>query len=241
MAAVHPALPPLGSFQISSPLPDRPFAPRAPRDPGARYAGIAVTVLVHVVLIAALLYYAPVRRALATPKPIVVSIVTAPAPLPDPPPKPRPAIPARMARTEAPTPVEKVPDPPPVVAESPAFSPVAIPVAESPPASAAQAAVAPEPPLFIPPRFNADYLQNPTPAYPALARRMHEQGRVMIRVLVSVDGLPERIELKTSSGFARLDQAALETIQSWKFVPARQGSEKIAAWVVVPITFSLDG
>ena len=70
---------------------------------------------------------------------------------------------------------------------------------------------------------------------------MHEQGRVLIRVLVSVDGLPERVELKTSSGFARLDQSALETIRGWKFVPARQGEQKIAAWVVVPITFTLDG
>jgi protein TonB len=70
---------------------------------------------------------------------------------------------------------------------------------------------------------------------------MHEQGKVLIRVLVSVDGMPERIELKASSGYARLDQAALETIRGWKFVPARQGNDKVAAWVVVPVTFSLDG
>ena len=104
-----------------------------------------------------------------------------------------------------------------------------------------KSARAPEPPPIIPPRFNADYLQNPAPAYPALARRMHEQGRVLIRVLVSVEGMPERIELKASSGFPRLDQSALETIRSWKFVPARQGEQKIAAWVLVPITFTLDG
>ncbi len=101
--------------------------------------------------------------------------------------------------------------------------------------------VAPDPPPVIPPRFTADYLQNPAPAYPPLARRMHEQGRVLIRVLVSADGMPERIELKTSSGFPRLDQSALETIRNWKFVPARQGDQKIAAWVVVPIAFTLDG
>ena len=104
-----------------------------------------------------------------------------------------------------------------------------------------EVASAPAPPPVIPPRFNADYLRNPAPAYPPLARRMHEQGRVLIRVLVSADGAPERIELKTSSGFARLDQSALETIRSWKFVPARQGEQTVAAWVVVPITFTLDG
>jgi protein TonB len=105
----------------------------------------------------------------------------------------------------------------------------------------AESTFAPEPPPVIPPRFNADYLQNPAPAYPPLARRMKEQGRVLIRVLVSVDGLPERVELKTSSGSPRLDHSALETIRNWKFVPARQGGEKVAAWVVVPIAFLLDG
>jgi protein TonB len=70
---------------------------------------------------------------------------------------------------------------------------------------------------------------------------MHEQGKVMLRVLVSVDGIAERIELKASSGSARLDQAALVTVRQWKFVPARQGDRILAAWVVVPITFTLDG
>ena len=229
MAAAHSAL--------SPPLPERPVAAREPLDPGARYAGIAVTTLVHVVLIAALLQYVPVRRVLATAKPIMVSVI----PLAQPLPKPKVVLPARTIRTEAPTPVERVPEPPPVVAESTAISPITVPVTEARPAPVAQAAVAPEPPPISPPRFNADYLQNPAPTYPPLARRMHEQGKVLIRVLVSVDGLPERIELKASSGHARLDQSALETIRGWKFVPARQGSEKIAAWVVVPITFSLDG
>ena len=69
---------------------------------------------------------------------------------------------------------------------------------------------------------------------------MHEQGKVLVRVLVSADGMPERIELKASSGYVRLDQSALETIRNWKFVPARQGDQKVAAWVIVPITFTLD-
>jgi protein TonB len=129
-----------------------------------------------------------------------------------------------------------------MMSETTAVSPITVaPAPPPPPAAVAESAVAPEPAPVIPPRFNADYLQNPAPAYPALARRMHEQGRVLIRVLVSADGLPERVELKTSSGFARLDHSALETIRSWKFVPARQGGEKVAAWVVVPITFTLDG
>ena len=206
-----------------------------------RVAGIAITILVHAVLIAALLQYAPVRHALTTMRPIMVSVITPQAPEVNPQRPPKQVLPAKTVRTQAPQPVEKVPEPPPVVAEAAAVSPITLPVVEPPPAPVAQAAVVPEPPPIVPPRFNADYLQNPAPAYPALARRMHEQGKVLIRVLVSVDGVPERIELKSSSGYARLDQSALETIRNWKFVPARQGDQKVAAWVVVPITFTLDG
>ena len=234
MAATHPPL--------SSPLSEREASLRVPRDAAARYAGIAVAVLVHVVLVAALLQYSPVRRALATAKPIMVSIIPLSQPLPEPPRKPKLVLPVRTVRAEAPAHIEKVPEPPPVVPDSPAISPVTTFAPElPPPAPVAQAAVAPDPPPIVPPRFNADYLQNPAPAYPALARRMHEQGRVLIRVLVSAEGMPERIELKTSSGHPRLDQSALETIRNWKFVPARQGTENVAAWVVVPITFSLEG
>ena len=70
---------------------------------------------------------------------------------------------------------------------------------------------------------------------------MNEQGRVVLRVLVSTEGLAEKVELRTSSGSSRLDQSALETVRGWKFVPARQGTSPVAAWVLVPISFSLQG
>jgi len=208
---------------------------------GGRYFGLAVVVAFHAALIVALLQYAPVRRSIASAAPIMVSVITPQAEAPPPPP-PKQALAPKPLRTSMP-PIERASDPTPVVSESAAVSQVTLPPpSPSPPeAPAVQVASAPEPPPIIPPRFNADYLQNPAPAYPALARRMHEQGRVLIRVLVSADGVPERIELKASSGSARLDNSALETIRTWRFVPARQGEQKIAAWVVVPITFALDG
>jgi protein TonB len=214
-------------------------SPAAPRDRGARYAGLAGAVLFHAVLIIVLLQYAPVRRSIAHMAPIMVSVIT---PLPEaPPPPPKLVIARKPLPAEVPPPVA-IHEPPPVVSESVAVSPITLPPAPPPaPTTVAESTIAPEAPPVIPPHFNADYLQNPAPAYPPLARRMKEQGRVLIRVLVSVDGLPERIELKTSSGFARLDHSALETIRNWKFVPARQGGEKVAAWVVVPIAFTLDG
>lgn len=88
-------------------------------------------------------------------------------------------------------------------------------------------------------RFDADYLQNPAPAYPTLAKRLREEGKVILRVLVEASGRPGQIELKTSSGSPRLDQAALDAVARWKFVPARRGDEAVDAWVAVPLIFKL--
>ena len=87
--------------------------------------------------------------------------------------------------------------------------------------------------------FDADYLKNPAPAYPAMSRRLGEEGRVVLRVFVSVEGRPQQIEIKTRSGFPRLDQAAEDAVRRWKFVPARRGDTAVAPWVAVPIVFNL--
>ena len=52
-------------------------------------------------------------------------------------------------------------------------------------------------------------------------------------------GEAKEVRIRTSSGFERLDLAAMEAVRRWKFVPARQGDEAVEAWVVVPILFSL--
>lgn len=93
-----------------------------------------------------------------------------------------------------------------------------------------------------PARFDAAYLRNPKPPYPALSRRLGEQGKVLLRVFVNAEGLAETVELKASSGSSRLDESALETVRGkWRFEPARQGDKPVGAWVVVPINFHLEG
>ncbi|WP_291271735.1 energy transducer TonB [Geothrix sp.] len=93
---------------------------------------------------------------------------------------------------------------------------------------------------IVPPRFDAAYLQNPPPDYPSLSRRLGEEGRIILRVLISPEGLPRDIQLQASSGFPRLDQAALQTVRRWRFAPAMRGEEPLAAWVLVPIRFNLE-
>lgn len=70
-----------------------------------------------------------------------------------------------------------------------------------------------------------------------MSRRLGEKGRVLLRVFVSAAGRAERVEVKASSGFERLDFAARESVAGWRFVPARCGDEHVAAWVLVPISF----
>jgi protein TonB len=182
---------------------------------------------------------------MTTAAPLVVRLISPPATVEKrvEPPKPLPAKP----RVQRPKPVVRPPimtaitkAPTPLVA--PALPPEPLPPIEAPTAPRAAAAAPPAaapPPPVIPPNFNADYLNNPPPLYPALSRRMGEEGKVVLRVFVNEHGLPAKVELRTSSGFSRLDSVALETVRQWKFVPARRGDQAVAAWVLVPISFSL--
>lgn len=90
-------------------------------------------------------------------------------------------------------------------------------------------------------RYDAAYLNNPEVAYPPLSKRMREEGRVMLRVFVSADGRAEKVEISQSSGSPRLDRAASSSVSRWRFVPARQGEQNVASWVLVPVIFKLEG
>jgi periplasmic protein TonB len=91
------------------------------------------------------------------------------------------------------------------------------------------------------PHLNADYLNNPAPDYPSVSRQLGEQGRVLLRAMINAEGSVEQVVLRKSSGFERLDQAALDTVKHWRFVPARRGEQQVSAWVVVPVSFTLEG
>jgi periplasmic protein TonB len=91
------------------------------------------------------------------------------------------------------------------------------------------------------PRYDADYLDNPAPEYPSLARRMRLQGRVVLRVHVGQQGDALEVLVETSSGHTILDKAALTAVRQWRFVPARLGREPIEAWVLLPLSFRLAG
>jgi protein TonB len=207
----------------------------------------AVTAL-HLAALAALWQLEPVRSALTSAAPVIVSLVQPPRARPEAPPKPLPARPRvqpQPAPRVAPAPViATAPEAPALQVSAPPVpvpvsSPVPPPVDVGPAPAPAPLAMAAPPAPVIPPRFNADYLNNPAPAYPPISRRMGEEGKVVLRVHVNERGLPDEVQLKASSGSQRLDATALETVRQWKFVPARHGEKPVDAWVLVPIAFSL--
>ena len=227
------------------------------RAPAAKAGGAAVVVAAHAGAVALLLQLEPVRSTLSAAAPLMVRLI-APAPVEPPREPPKPRIVKREVPRAAPKP-QPQPQPPsqPVLA-APTEVPQALPVAPTPvppappkevappaPPPVAQAPVippapvAPPPAPLVAPRYDADYLANPPPAYPPLSRRMGEEGKVVLRVLVNERGFAEDVQVRTSSGFPRLDAAALESVRHWKFVPARRGDAPAAAWVLVPLSFSL--
>ena len=190
------------------------------------------------------------RRAVEVIVPVEVlsEIITPPAPKVEPPaPQPKPPEPIQRPvvprKHETPPPAPKLaaaPDPTPApnaptaTAEpQPAPPPVSAPVAVAP-------APPPAPARVELPSSNADYLQNPKPVYPPVSKRLGEQGKVIVRVLIAVDGSAQDAQVKESSGYDRLDRAALETVLKWRYVPGKRGGVPEAMWFNVPIHFVLE-
>ncbi|RQW28811.1 energy transducer TonB [Rhodobacteraceae bacterium CH30] len=85
--------------------------------------------------------------------------------------------------------------------------------------------------------WRAGALDNPAPSYPERSRARGEEGRVVLRVEVGADGRVRDIAVLHSSGFPRLDRAARDAVERWRFTPARRGNSAVADRVDVPIRF----
>jgi protein TonB len=141
------------------------------------------------------------------------------APQPEIRPEPEPELKPRVIEPEAP------PAPEPVQQEE------TQPAMETPPSPVQ---------LDAEPDYRADYLNNPRPPYPLVARRMGYQGKVLLNVEVLAEGRAGEVKLQTSSGHDILDRAALQTVKTWKFSPATRFGQPITQWFLVPIKFSLE-
>lgn len=85
-----------------------------------------------------------------------------------------------------------------------------------------------------------DYLgRRPSPAYPRLSERRGEQGRVVLRVLISAEGRVAQVKVQHSSGYDRLDEAAIEAMQQARFRPYTENGIAYQALVDIPFDFVL--
>ena len=220
----------------------------------SRNLTIALSVVaLHVGVIWALQSGLLIRAAeILIPVTVLSQLIDAPAqpqqakpPAPPAPPKPTTAPPVPVRPAAPPVPVAPAPAPlQPLAVAAPAAqatvqaAPAPAPSAPAksstpPPAAPAAAAVVQQP------SSNADYLQNPKPAYPSLSARLGETGRTVYKVWIGVDGKPQRAELVSSSGFPRLDKAAYDTVMSWRYVPGMRNGVAEAMAVNVPIHWEL--
>lgn len=185
--------------------------------------------------------------AMSAPKPAVAP----PKPAPPPPPEKKPPPPKKVK----PKPVVKKPAP--VVQKAPDFAPqeevepVPAPVPQAAPttqtsssastttSTTSQATSANTAETFTEANFRANYAHNPKPDYPTIAKSRGWQGKVLLRVKVSAQGLSDDVTVEQSSGHEILDESAVEAVRKWRFIPAKRGETPVASSVIVPIVFTL--
>ncbi len=145
-------------------------------------------------------------------------------------PPPKPPEPVVQKPKPAPEPVQKPVEPKPEPV--PVQEVVAVEPVPTPP---------PPPPAPVLTKASADagYLRNPAPNYPRFAQDQGWEGSVILNVLVLPNGKPKAIELLQSSGRKILDDAAVNSVRRWSFVPATLDDVPIESWVEVPIDFKL--
>jgi len=174
----------------------------------------------------------PVIKPVEPPKPPPPAAKTPPPqqPVMTPPPSPPPVVPAAAA-----------PEPAPVLAApaTPAAPAIVVNTTAPMPAPAPATPAAAAPAKVELPHTKADYLHNPPPDYPRMSVRLGEQGQVILKVLIGADGVPQKVEVQTSSGFERLDKAALDAAMRWRYVPGKRGGVAETMWYLLPMTFNL--
>lgn len=221
-----------------------------------RLAAVASATLVAALLHCALFFWfitrpAPLPFSAAAPLPMIDMVLSAPvAPAMNQPVVPLTPVPPRDTKKPDPKPVKKPKPKPKPIRQETAVKQLDTQQEEEPESATAAAsapmadnhnrAASPRNDTYSPANSNANYLNNPKPIYPLIARQRHWQGQVLLRVYITVDGHCGQLSVQRSSGHEELDESALEAVKNWRFVPAKRGDFAEASWATVPIEFELD-
>lgn len=153
---------------------------------------------------------------------------------PPPPPKeaPRP-------QPEKHRPVEH-PRPQQVVAAAPVLAPTEhVTPPPSPAPAVVEAPPRPAGPVTLGTELSVSCPQRRPPAYPPLSRRLGEEGKTVLRVELDAQGAISAAQVTASSGFPRLDEAALAAVKTWRCTPAQRDGQPVRAVALQPFKFLL--
>jgi periplasmic protein TonB len=190
-----------------------------------RLIGAGLVVLLHIGIIYALVTGLAHRVVDVVRAPIETKIIDeAKQETPEPPPPPPQFAPPPP--TFVPPPEVRIETPPP----PPQSTAITVTTPEKP--------AAPPPPTRVMPRIDATHSQEPE--YPPVSRRLGEQGSAILQVLVGVDGRVVEAKLAQSSGFDRLDQAALDGVKAnYRFIPGMVDGTPQPMWFTFKFTWKL--
>jgi len=217
------------------PLPIRPMAAGSgyAANRGPSWPTIMAIAVLHAAAIVALVKLDVIAIPRPAPAPLVVDLISEPAP---PPiverPRPQPetdhkveapiVTPAQIVQTVA------VPPPPITVTTTP------------PPPRPAPVAAGPAGPVTVG-DLDERMIEGKPPRYPMESRRKREEGTVLLRLLIGLDGRVAQVSIAQSSGFDRLDQAALQAARGWRWQPMVRDGDAVEVRGVMPIPFVLTG
>jgi len=159
-----------------------------------------------------------------------------PEPKPKPTPKQPPFTPPQPLLIETPetAPAERVvPLPMPLATPAPWQATVAVlPIIQVP---------LPVGPVALSSELSVACPQRTAPSYPAISNRLGEAGRVVLRVELSETGEVASAEVQSSSGFVRLDEAALAAVRTWHCTPPSRNGQPVRATALQPFNFVIQG
>ena len=210
--------------------------------------GLLFVIAVH----AALFYFLWNQRLIPHPEQamtLFAELITPPAPVTPPKALPEPAPvklqPAKkpvvkpkqeQLAAKSPVPTEKKQAEPALEPPKPAEQ-----VKESVPAPAATPKPASTAPVTLSSELAVSCPKLTPPEYPAISRRMGEEGKLILRVELDENGHIDNAKVLNSSGYERLDAAALSAVKSWQCNPSLRDGQPVRAVALQPFNFVLQG
>lgn len=121
--------------------------------------------------------------------------------------------------------------------------PVAAAVNQPPADSQSQTEANPEPGQTAQaahPDQDVKIIHQEPPTYPSDALRKNESGTVQLRVAIDKNGMPEDINIESSSGSRALDRAAQSAIAKWRFSPKYENGAAVPSEILIPVEFKAE-